>query len=524
MKVSTLVSIASTITLALAAPRPQKPYYTYKNSTGTTSPEPLRPGTPTPTVYAFSTKQYASVLTPSPSPTLSPSPDAASAFESLLSHFNASSAATAAPSSLPQADGQEYVVLFDPDHPTPPEVSEVLQRIGINGTQDINYVYDNSAFRGFAGVMGDDHVQALVDMQEVKFVEASVKISSFETLVRGNSPWGLQRISQQGKVSGDDTKMAFQYSYDSVGNLGQGVDIYIVDTGINIAHQAFGGRATMGFSKDGAQDLNAACDQDGHGTHVAGTAAANIFGVASGANLIGVKVLGADGSGYSSDTIKGLDYVVRTHDKKKTSPLFVGSIASMSWGLSARSDSVEQAINAAVDAGVHVSVAAGNQGTNACNGAPASTGGKGADGKGGKAVAVGSINNQDQISTFSNTGQCVDVYAPGEYILSTWIKGTNTVNALSGTSMACPHVTGLMAYLMARNATLAGCPAFLKEYLASTAFAHDLTAQKAVTGGDLGLLVNNGVKGVGKQDYFGNGTVAKRGWEMPKTTRVALRW
>ncbi|KAI9852611.1 MAG: hypothetical protein M1838_000059 [Thelocarpon superellum] len=426
-------------------------------------------------------------------------------------HGSASPTASTGSSVQHIRGGSEYVIIFDPNHPEPPEVSHILGKIGMNTSHpDVTYVYNNSAFRGFAGKIQNHSVSALNSMAEVKTVEQSIQVKSFSEEVRGNSPWGLQRVSQEAQVTGDANQMAFQYQFSSDGGLGKGVDIYVVDTGINTAHLAFGGRATMGFSMNGDGDLTAASDQDGHGTHVSGTAAASLFGVASGANLIGVKVLGANGSGMSSDTIKGLDYLVQQHDQKKQRPGFVGSIASMSWGLSSRSSSVEQAIGAAVDAGIHVTVAAGNDHEDACNTAPASTGGKGADGKGGKAVAVGSINIGDQISTFSNTGSCVDVYAPGENVLSTWIGGTNTVQSLSGTSMSTPHVTGVMAYLMAQNSQLASSPAAMKAFLASSALPGIVQGNGNVASGDNQLLLNNGIQGSPSTGTTGSNDNSKR--------------
>ncbi|KAI9798908.1 MAG: hypothetical protein M1833_004411 [Piccolia ochrophora] len=400
-----------------------------------------------------------------------------------------------------ESGGEEYVVLFDPDQPTPPEVADILSRVGLNTEHpDVTRVFRNSAFRGFAGTMKNHCIDALNGMAEVKYVEKSVTIKSYDTSVRTNAPWGLQRISQQSKVRGDPSVLDFSYTFDSAGKLGQGVDIYVVDTGINTDHVAFEGRARMGFSKDGPRDLNAACDKDGHGTHVAGTAGGDLFGVASGSNLIGVKVLGADGSGLSSDTLKGLDYIIEEHDRRKSDPDFVGSIASMSWGLPSRSRAVEQAINAAVDAGVHVSVAAGNEGRDACVASPASTGGQGADGNGGKAISVGSISSRDSVSSFSNTGSCVDIFAPGENIVSTWIQGDNTVNSLSGTSMACPHVTGMMAYLMAQNKDLAQNPQAMKEHLISSAIGRGPNARGSSNPSNRILVINNGFRGATKKE------------------------
>lgn len=338
--------------------------------------------------------------------------------------------------------GEKYIVLFDTEHPEPPEVAEVLRRVGLNESHpDIDYVFNNSAFRGFAGSMNSHCIDALNDMTDVKHVDKSVTISTAATESRVFAPWGLQRISQQGQVTPTSTanQMKYTYKYERTGNLGQGVDIYVVDTGVNTAHLAFGGRARMGFSKDGASDLGPGSDQAGHGTHCAGTAAANIFGVASLANIIGVKVLGADGSGSSTDVMRGIDWLVQNHNRRKAQSGFIGSVASMSFGLSGRSPSLEAVINAAVDAGIHISVAAGNEAQDACLTSPAANGGTGADGRGGKAVSVGAMNINEQISGFSNTGRCVDVYAPGETVISTWIGGNDRIQILSGTSMAAPR-------------------------------------------------------------------------------------
>jgi len=329
-----------------------------------------------------------------------------------------------------QSGGEEYIVIHSSDS------DEVLSRLSLSSTHpDVRYTFNNSAFRGFAAKMRSHCINALSNMSDVQHVEKSIKTEAYlttSTTTRSNSPWGLQRISSASSVSGDPSAMDYSYSYANP-RLGAGVDIYIVDTGINIAHAAFNGRARVGFSFS----LDSS-DGDGHGTHVAGTAAGAVFGVASAANLIAVKVLGPDGSGTSSDTIAGMDYVIQQHDARKSHAGFVGTIMSMSWGLTSLSPSITTAINAALAQGVHISLAAGNDGADGCNYSPSSAGGKNSVG----AVTVGSIGISGSISSFSNTGSCVDIYAPGEDILSAWKDSPTTVNTLSGTSMACPHVTG----------------------------------------------------------------------------------
>ncbi|KAI9779184.1 MAG: hypothetical protein M1816_003663 [Peltula sp. TS41687] len=395
-----------------------------------------------------------------------------------------------------QSGGQEYIVLFDPDHEEQPEISSVLNKIGLKFSDpDVNHVFHNSRFRGFSGKMKSHCIDALNGMGHVKHVEPVLPVSNQAFRSRPGSTWGLQRISQLNKVSGDTSKMDFTYNFDDAGLLGKGVDIYVLDSGLNIDHQAFGGRAKMGFSKDGPNDLNANSDGSGHGTHAAGIAAGSMVGVASAANVIGVKILGASGSGTSADAVKGLDYVIKQHDQRKKEPGFVGSVASLSWSLPSRSPVVDQIINSAIDAGIHVSVAAGNRGDDACKATPSANGGAGSDGNGGKAVTVGSINPNDVVSDFSNTGQCVDVYAPGEGIISTWIGSDNAVNTLAGTSMACPFVTGLMAYLIARDSRLAQSPALMKETLTSASILKSKLPQGPGSSADLGPLLNNGAWG-----------------------------
>ncbi|KAJ9646569.1 hypothetical protein H2199_002618 [Coniosporium tulheliwenetii] len=372
--------------------------------------------------------------------------------------------------------GEEYVVIFDSSKPQPPHVEEVLARLELDPNHpDVRYTFNNGAFRGFAASMKHHCLSQLANMTDISMVEKSVKLSTHATQIRSGAPWGLQRISSANTPTGDPTATDFTYSFEQQSSgLGAGVDIYVVDTGVNVEHVVFGGRAKMGFSFQ-----TDASDGDGHGTHVAGTAAGSNFGVASGANVIGVKVLGADGSGLTSDTLAGMDYIIKQHNMRKNQPGFVGSIMSMSWGLDSVSQAIQQAISFAVQQGIHVSVAAGNTGADACEFSPSASGGST-----GGAVTVGSIGIDDQISAFSNTG------AP------------NVVNYLSGTSMACPHVTGVMAYLMAKDASLRS-PGAMKAFLKSSALK-GVVKGRALQG-DLMLLVNNGV-------LEAQVPVARRGW------------
>ncbi|KAK1813590.1 hypothetical protein LTR12_012018 [Friedmanniomyces endolithicus] len=318
---------------------------------------------------------------------------------------------------------------------------------------------------------------------------------------RPNAPWGLQRISTASTVSGSAKAMDYTYSYASNG-LGQGADIYIVDTGVYTEHNAFGGRANMAWSHN-----NDTTDSDGHGTHVAGTAAGEVLGVASNANILGIKALDSGGGGWSSNVIAGIDYIIQSHDARKSSASndthFVGSVISMSLASSGPVQAINLAIQAAIHAGIHTVVAAGNDDADACGSSPASSGGL----RGG-AITVGSIGMNAHVSSFSNYGDCVDVYAPGEDVISAWIGGKDMVNSLSGTSMATPHVTGIVACAMQGNATLAGDPGLMKEWVRMMGLGVSM-------GGNADVVVaNNGVRGgdgggegmLGFEKGVGNGT------------------
>jgi cerevisin len=251
---------------------------------------------------------------------------------------------------------------------------------------------------------------------------------------------GLARVSHRKKLSFGTFR---KYEYDSEG--GQGVDVYVIDTGINIDHDEFEGRASWGLTVP-KNDLD--IDGNGHGTHCAGTIASRKYGVAKKANVIAVKVLGTNGSGTMSDVIDGVLFAAEQASKKKAvadaefaatgKTSHKGSVANMSLG-GGKSPGLDKAVNRAVDSGLHFAVAAGNDNKDACNYSPAAAE---------KAVTVGASTLFDERAYFSNFGSCVDVFAPGLNILSTWIGSHSAVNTISGTSMASPHTAGMLAYLL----------------------------------------------------------------------------
>jgi cerevisin len=333
--------------------------------------------------------------------------------------------------------------------------------------------------------------EGLMAMDEVDDLEERMEIQAFgqKTL----TTWGLQRISNDAGASGDPESQDFIYSFDD-DQLGAGVDVYIVDTGIHTKHPVFSGRITEGFGANGSFE-----DDNGHGTHVSGTAAGTKFGVAQNANIIAVKVLGADGGGSTSDTVEGMTFAINRHNERKNQPGFKGSVMNMSWGFQQGtfSTAVDRVVRAASDAGIHVAIAAGNDGgQDSCNATPSRNGG--ADSA---IVTVGAVNIDNELAFFSNIGPCVDIYAPGQDILSSFINKGDPLNGgdlivqfLNGTSMATPHVTGVMAYLLAQDTSgkLAQDPAALKATLLKTARQGAFTGN---IGGSANLLLSNGVDG-----------------------------
>jgi cerevisin len=228
-----------------------------------------------------------------------------------------------------------------------------------------------------------------------------------------------------------DEETLAEYIYkDSVGT---GVTAYVIDTGINIKHVDFEGRAIWGATiPDGDPDV----DGNGHGTHCAGTIAGKRFGVAKNATVVAVKVLRSNGSGTLSDVAKGVEWVVEQHKEKELQAIASGhskskvkSVANMSLG-GGKSVFLDKVVDAAVDAGVFFAVAAGNSGDDACDYSPAASV---------NAITVGATTSADSMAYFSNHGECNDIYAPGYMILSAWTGSPDATATISGTSMVSAH-------------------------------------------------------------------------------------
>lgn len=217
--------------------------------------------------------------------------------------------------------------------------------------------------------------------------------------------------------------------YIVVLNAEPGVEPVAVDTGIRTTHVDFGGRAGVGVDTVGGdgQDCN------GHGTHVAGTVGGAAHGVAKNVDLVAVRVLGCNGSGTTAAVVAGLDWIASRPLRPAVVNLSVGSAANRA---------LDDAVNRVIGTGVPVVVSAGNANTDACADSPARVP---------AAITVGATDSGDHRAAFSNWGTCVALFAPGVDILSTFNIDDRATETLTGTSMAAPHVAGVVARYLTLN-------------------------------------------------------------------------
>jgi subtilisin family serine protease len=318
-----------------------------------------------------------------------------------------------------------YVVVLKDTAAQTQGVDALVRALSSGYGGQVKHTY-RSALHGYA-VKGISETQArrLAGDQSVAYVQKDgvFKIVGTQT----GATWGLDRIDQR------NLPLDGNYTYPTTAS---NVHAYIIDTGIRVTHSEFGGRATPGF--DAVTSGGNANDCNGHGTHVSGTVGGSTYGVAKAVQLVAVRVLDCNGSGSTSGVAAGIDWV--------TAHAIKPAVANMSLGGGADA-TLDAAVSRSIASGVTYGIAAGNgdilgNPQNACSTSPARVP---------EAITVGATQNNDQKASFSNYGTCLDIFAPGVSITSSWNTNDTATNTISGTSMATPHVVGAAALVASAN-------------------------------------------------------------------------
>jgi len=316
----------------------------------------------------------------------------------------------------------EYIVVLNDEVVDVAALSQALA--GKHGAV-IDRVY-RAALKGFAMAATESVARAISSEPLVKYVQQNGTFKAIGS--QSGATWGIDRVDQR------DLPLNSTYTWNENGT---NVRAYIVDTGIRLTHTDFGIRASSGYD---AIDGGSADDCNGHGTHVAGTVGGNTWGVAKNVSLIAVRVLNCEGSGTTAQVVDGVDWVTANHVKP--------AVANMSLG-GGVDQVLDDAVKRSIAAGVSYAIAAGNDGDywpfglgNACDYSPARVP---------EANTVGSSTSTDTKSSFSNFGTCVDLFGPGSGITSAWHTSDTATNTISGTSMASPHVAGVIALYLEKN-------------------------------------------------------------------------
>jgi len=330
----------------------------------------------------------------------------------------AGAAPSAGPAGAQGAERASFIVTLRPGADPAATAAEMRSR-----GAEIFQIYSH-ALSGFAARVGPDLADQLRGDSRVQQVERDgvVRASGTQT----NPTWGLDRIDQRSRP------LDSSYTYD---NTGAGVTVYVIDSGVRATHVEFAGRVAPGYTA--INDGNGTSDCNGHGTHVAGTVAAATYGASKAVTVVPVRVLDCTGSGTMSGVIAGLDWVTSHHTAGAPAS------ANLSLGGGANS-SLDTALRNSISDGVTYTVSAGNDNVDACTASPARVA---------EALTVAASTSTDARASYSNWGSCVDLFAPGSSISSTYSTSDTATATMSGTSMAAPHVAGIAALY------LSGAPA-----------------------------------------------------------------
>jgi subtilisin family serine protease len=323
----------------------------------------------------------------------------------------------AAGATPPKGRSGKYIVMLKPSVGDPAGVAEdQTDRPGAS----LGAVF--GTLKGYAATFRADDINAVQRDPRTLLVARDDTVRAMDVVSQSGAPFGVDRVDQRFRPLDN----AFQANHD-----GAGVRVYVIDTGIRATHSEFGGRVLPGpnFVNDGRTT-----DCDGHGTHVAGIIGGSTYGVAKAVKLVPVRALDCRGSASTSTVISAINWVAANAQ--------LPAVANMSLGGSSNS-ALDAAVQAAIGKGVAFSIAAGNGNffgwaANACNTSPARVRTPGA-------MTIGATDANDAKASFSNYGDCVDWFAPGVNIKSSWYSSDTATQTLSGTSMAAPDTAGVAA-------------------------------------------------------------------------------
>ncbi|KAI0366477.1 serine proteinase [Pilatotrama ljubarskyi] len=352
-----------------------------------------------------------------------------------------------------------YIVHLKDDVDKARYLRQLKGQLGANST--VEFDYPSGFANAFAGTFEEESLNIIRASSEVESIYEDAIGSIFVGTVQEDAVWNLNRMSQH-------PKLPFRYTYDDAAT-GKDVDIYIMDTGVNVDHVDFGGRASWGWVRPGLPQA----DDHGHGTQVASIAAGTHLGVAKEASIIAVKTHDQHGEAPASVIFDAMGWIWN-HVQETKRP----SIVNMSFGFCPPEENIDKGVKELTDHGIHICAAAGNSASDAANVSPARCA---------TAITVGASNVDDARLKTSNYGAVLTVFAPGDCIKAATIGSQTAVTYDSGTSFASPLVAGLVAYFI----SLAGnvSPEEMMGRVTHVALQNVLTD---IPDGTPNLLANNG--------------------------------